>query len=74
MAGSTGRRTQVEAIDALAAEIRLANQIAVLGLGVTALEHDEGKRATTDVARARVAQRNAVRAAVRAGLGLEGRE
>lgn len=71
MAATVGRRTQVEALDALTAEVRLANQIAVLGLGVSALEHDEGKRATSDVAKARIAQRNALRAEVRAALGIE---
>jgi hypothetical protein len=68
--GSGGRRTQVDAIDALTAEIRTSNLLAVLAMGVTALEHDEGKRATTDIARARTAQRNELRAAVRAGLGI----
>lgn len=71
MAASTGRRTQVEAIDALTAEIRLSNILAVLGMGVTALEHDEGKRATSPQAIERTAKRNALRAEARVALGME---
>lgn len=66
----TGRRI-VDAIDDLAAQLRLSNQIEALKLGASALEHDDGKRATTDVARARIARMNRLRAGIRAGLGLE---
>lgn len=65
---ASGRRTQVEAIDDLIAQIRLSNQIAVLALGATALEHETK---VTDASKARVDRRNALRAAVRAGLGIE---
>ncbi|GGH34029.1 hypothetical protein [Microbacterium album] len=69
--GSKGRR-MVDAIDDVAAELRLANRIAVLKLGASALDHDPGSRATTDVARERVARMNRLRAEIRAGLGLDG--
>lgn len=62
------RRTQVQAIDDLTAQIRLSNQIAVLALGATALEHETK---VTEASRARVERRNALRAAVRAWLGIE---
>jgi hypothetical protein len=65
---SKTRRTQVEAIDDLTAQLRLSNQIAVLALGATALEHE---KRVTDASKARVDRRNALRAAVRAGLGIE---
>lgn len=64
------RRTQVDAIDDLTAQIRLSNQIAVLGLGASALEHD-GKSYTNTATQDRADRRNALRAAVRAGLGIE---
>lgn len=65
---ASGRRTQVDAIDDLTAQLRLANQIAVLSMGATALEHETK---VTDASKARVERRNALRAAVRAGLGIE---
>jgi hypothetical protein len=40
-------------------------------MGVTALEHDEGKRATTPQAIERLAKRNALRAEARVALGME---
>lgn len=67
---SSNRRTQVEAIDDLTAQIRLSNQIAVLGLGASALEHD-GKPYAVPATQARADRRNALRAAVRDGLGIE---
>ncbi len=66
--GTNSRRTQVDAIDDLTAQLRLANQIAVLAMGATALEHETK---FTDASKARVDRRNALRAAVRAGLGIE---
>lgn len=71
MAAAKPRRTQVEAIDDLTAEIRLSNQIALLSLGVTALEHDEGKGQTHPKTIARTARRNELRASIRAALGNE---
>ncbi len=64
------RRTQVEAIDDLTAQIRLSNQIAVLALGATALEHETK---VTDASKARVDRRNAPPRCVRAGLGMRRR-
>jgi hypothetical protein len=66
-----GRRI-VDAIDDMTAQLRMSNQIAALRLGAAAMEHDEAKRATTDVAKARVARMNRLRADIRAGLGLDG--
>lgn len=64
------RRTQVDAIDDLTAQLRLANHIAVLSLGASALEHDstEYKNPATQI---RADRRNAVRAVVRAGVHIE---
>lgn len=75
MAGTVKRRTQVEALDDLAAamrqvarEQRTANLLTVLSLGVGALEHDEGKNAKSELAIARTEYRNALRAEVREQL------
>lgn len=68
---SRGRRV-IDAVDEVVAELRLANQIEALKLGASALDHTDEKRAQTDVSRARVRRMNALRAAVRAGLGIEG--
>lgn len=70
-ASSSPRRTQVEAIDDLTAQIRLSNQISALKLGSSALDHDTGARANTAIARARVSRMNTLRADIRAGLGIE---
>lgn len=67
---TTTRRTQVDAIDDLTAQIRLSNQIAILGLGASALEHD-GKEYTNTATQARADRRNELRAAVPAGLSIE---
>lgn len=67
---TTKTRRIVDAIDDLAAQLRLANQIEALRLGAAALDHDKGVRATTDTAKARVARLNTLRADIRAGLGL----
>ncbi len=66
----TGRRI-VDALDDLTAELRLGNRLRALELGAAAMDHDDGKRAQTDVAKRRTAHRNQIRAEVRAGLGLE---
>jgi len=78
-AATPKRRTQVEALDDLAAamrevaqEQRTANLLTALAMGVSALEHDEGKTAKTPVAIARKDRRNAVRAEIRTRLNLEG--
>ena len=70
MATNKGRRI-VDALDDLTAQLKLANQIEALSLGASALEHDAGARATTDIAKARLRRRNALRAAIRAGLNIE---
>lgn len=64
------RRTQVEAIDDLTAQLKLSNQIAVLSLGASVLEHD-GKAYANPATQKRADRRNELRAAVRAGLGVE---
>lgn len=70
MGEKRGPRRIVDALDELTAELRLANRLRALELGPASLEHDDGKRATTDVAKRRTAQRNELRAQVRAGLGM----
>lgn len=63
---------QAEATLAVAAELRLANQIAALSLGVAPLDHDEdGLNSTSSRTRARTRRRNALRADIRGALGLE---
>jgi hypothetical protein len=69
---SRPRRTQVEALDDLRAEIRLQNILTVLSMGVTALEHDDGKRATSPEAIRRKDERNVLRAEARDLLGMSG--
>ncbi len=70
--GEKKARRIVDAIDDMTAQLRLRNQLAALQLGASALDHDPGNRATTDVARERVARMNRLRAEIRAGLELEG--
>lgn len=72
MGTNTKARRIVDAIDDLTAELRLANQIEALRLGGAALDHDKGDRAKTEVAKARVARQNTLRAEIRAGLEIEG--
>jgi hypothetical protein len=64
-------RRIVDALDDLTAELRLANRLRLLSLPASALEHDKGTKATTNVTRARVARQNVLRAEVRAALGIE---
>lgn len=70
MATGTKSRRLVDAVDDLRAEIRTANLLTVLTAGVAVLEHDDGKRATSDKARARVEERNGMRAEVRRALAI----
>jgi hypothetical protein len=70
MAPRKPERRIVDALDDLTAQLRLSNQIAALKAGTSVLEHDIGARATTPVAKARLARRNALRAEVRAALSL----
>lgn len=64
------RRTQVEAIDDLTAQIRLSNQITALALPSAVLKHDD-KTYTNPVTQAAVDEKNRRRAEVRAALGWE---
>ncbi|KTR95368.1 hypothetical protein NS220_06075 [Microbacterium testaceum] len=70
MATAKPRRTQVEAIDNLAAEIRLHTEVVALSLPVAVLRHDD-KNYTNPVTKAEVEEKNRRRAAVRAALGWE---
>lgn len=71
---ATNGRRIVDAIDEVLAELRLGNQIEALRLGASALDEDKGDRAKTDVAKARVARMNKLRADIRTGLGIEGEQ
>lgn len=68
---ATKTRRIVDAIDDLTAQLKLRNQIEALRLGASALDIDEGKRATTPNALARVARANKLRGRIRAELDLE---
>lgn len=71
MAGEK-RRTQVDAIDDLTAELRTANALTALQLGAAALEHDaKGEQSPTASTAARAVRRNALRKVAREGLGIE---
>ncbi len=67
----TTRRTQVEAIDALTAELRTANRLKALELGAKAWKHDEGRIVTSPSAIADLNARNGLREQVRAALDIE---
>lgn len=67
---TTKRRTQVEAIDDLAAEIRLHTEVIALSLPVAVLRHDD-KKYSNPTTQAAVDERNQRRAAVRVALGWE---
>ncbi|MFJ4038221.1 hypothetical protein ACIPVB_09040 [Microbacterium sp. NPDC090007] len=62
------RRTQVEAIDDLTAQIRLSNQLTALALPVAVLRHD-AKNYNDPAAQARADEKNRKRAEARAALG-----
>lgn len=66
----TTRRTQVEAIDDLTAELRLSNQIAVLGLGAPALDDVEPTAKASEATVRRQGRLNVLRAEIRRGLGI----
>ncbi|MDQ1127590.1 hypothetical protein QE428_002623 [Microbacterium sp. SORGH_AS 505] len=68
---SRPRRTQVEAIDDLTAELRTANHLKALELGAKAWKHDEGRNVTSPSAIADMNARNGLRAQVRAALNIE---
>lgn len=60
-----------EATERLAAEQHLTNQIAVLGLGMSALELTDEAAPKTEVSRARARRLNAIRVEVRKGLSVD---
>ena len=64
------RRTQVEAIDDLTAQLRLSNQLTALALPAAVLRRDD-KNYTNPATQAAVDEKNARRAEVRAALGWE---
>ena len=70
MATSTkgARRTIVDALDDLAAELRLANRLHALRLGAAQLD-DEANTSANVQTRRRIDRRNRLRAEIRAGLG-----
>lgn len=70
VSGPKPRRTQVEAIDDLTAQLRLSNQLTALALPAAVLRHDD-KKYTDPVTKARVDEKNLRRAEVRAALGWE---
>ena len=71
MAGEK-RRTQLDALDDIARELRTANALSALSLGAAALEHDEkGEASPTPSTAARAVKRNALRRVARVGLGIE---
>jgi len=61
---------QVHATLALVEQQRLANDIALLAQGSSALDIDDLKRASTPATKARAERRNALRRRIREGLGL----
>jgi len=65
-------RRLIDAVDDLRAEIRLANEIAILALPTSALDDADLEKFTNEKTRARHVRLNRLRARVRAGLGLEG--
>lgn len=70
MAAPTKRRTQVEAIDDLAAEIRLHTELTALSLPAAVLKHDD-KTYSNPATQTAVDEKNRRRAAVRVALGWE---
>ncbi|MBD8218235.1 hypothetical protein IFU40_06255 [Microbacterium sp. CFBP 13617] len=70
MAAAKPRRTQVEALDDLTAQIRLSNQLNALALPAAVLKHDP-KTYTNPVTQTAVDEKNQRRADVRAALGWE---
>lgn len=70
MAG-TSKPTQAEALMAVAAEMRIANQIEVLRLGSSALDDAVITAKTSPETARRQRRMNRVRAGIRAGLGIE---
>lgn len=71
MATTTKGPRIVDALADIARELRLSNQLHALKLGTSVLEEDKGARASTPIAKERIAKRNALRAEVRRALGLE---
>lgn len=72
MAGQVKGRRLVDAVDEVVAELRLANRLAVLTLGTSALDEVDVSVLKTPSTRRRQERLNKVRAEIRAGLGFEG--
>lgn len=64
----------VDLLAELVAELRLANRMRALSLGVNALSHETEPRTTSDAGRARIRYRNQTRAEVRRALGYDEEE
>lgn len=71
MAGTTKGPRITDVLAEIARELWLSNRMRALTLGSSVLAHDTGSRAKDDTTRARIARKNALRAEVRAELGLE---
>ena len=65
-----GRRI-IDAVDEVVAELRLANQIEALKLGTSALDEVDVSKLKQPATVVRQTRLNKLRAAIRAGLGLE---
>lgn len=65
------RRTQAEALDAIAEQLRIANHIEVLRLGSQALDDAVITEKTSAESARRQGRLNRVRAGIRVGLGIE---
>lgn len=61
---------QTHATLALVEQQRIANEIAVLGLGASALDLVDEKKATVAITRTRVQRMNGLRTRIKEGLGL----
>jgi hypothetical protein len=70
MAAGKPRRL-VDALDAVAREMRTANRIEALRAGTSFLDHNDFSKVKTPETRARQERLNVLRAAIRRDLGLE---
>ncbi|MFT4281213.1 hypothetical protein [Microbacterium sp.] len=61
----------MDALDAVAREMRTANMIETLRAGTSLLDHNDLSKAKTPETRARQERLNVLRAAIRRDLGLE---
>ncbi|ALJ20397.1 hypothetical protein [Microbacterium sp. No. 7] len=68
---ATKTRRLVDAVDDLAREIRVGNEIAALALGTAALDDVDTAKYANQVSARRQERLNRLRASIRAGLDLE---